>query len=222
MRLALFDLDQTLLPLDSDHAWGQFTVQLGWRDPVEFARRNDSYYQDYKRGQLDISDYVRFATAALRERGQAAAEAARQQFMAEVIAPAIRPAALELVQQHQRAGDTVVIVTATNEFVTGPIARAFGVEELIAIRLQHAPGAWLSGEIEGTPSFREGKIARVEQWLAARQLGWGDVRHSVFYSDSINDLPLLERVDQAVATNPDEALRALAQARGWTIRDLFA
>lgn len=223
MRLALFDLDHTLLPLDSDHAWGQFTVQLGWRDPIAFAQRNDGYYQDYKRGQLDIEEYVRFATEALREQGQAAAVAAHQRFMDEVIQPAIRPAARDLVRHHQEAGDCVIIVTATNEFVTRPIASAFGVQELIAIRLQRSPEAdgWINGEIDGIPSFREGKIARVEQWLAERQLSWADVSHSVFYSDSINDLPLLERVDEPVVTNPDEPLRALAQARGWTIRDLF-
>lgn len=224
MRLALFDLDHTLLPLDSDHAWGQYTVQIGWRDAEVFAARNDGFYQQYKAGSLDIHEYVRFATEAIRERGQAAAEAARQAFMDEVIRPAIRPAALELLKRHQDAGDQIVIVTATNEFVTRPIATALGVDELIAIRLERGPDAanWVTGNIEGTPSFREGKIVRVEQWLAARGLDWPSVARSTFYSDSMNDLALLERVDDPVATNPDERLRALAQARGWTIRDLFA
>lgn len=224
MRLALFDLDHTLLPLDSDHAWGQYTVQIGWRDAEVFARRNDAFYQHYRNGTLDIGEYILFATEAIRERGQAAAEAARAQFMAEVIEPAIQPAARELVRCHQDAGDQVVIVTATNEFVTRPIADALGVDELIAVRLERGADAahWLTGRIEGTPSFREGKIVRVEEWLAARRLGWDAVAHSVFYSDSMNDLALLERVDEPVATNPDQRLRELAQARGWTIRDLFA
>ncbi|MFT4192969.1 MAG: HAD family hydrolase [Comamonas sp.] len=224
MRLALFDLDHTLLPLDSDHAWGQYTVKIGWRDAEGFARRNDAFYQQYKNGTLDIHDYIQFATEAIRERGQAAAEAAREGFMAEVIAPAIRPAARALLQHHREAGDRIVIVTATNAFVTRPIATALGVADLIAIELEQGSGeaGWLTGRIAGTPSFREGKITRVEQWLAAQGLDWGAVGHSVFYSDSMNDLPLLERVDEPVATNPDERLRALAQARGWTIRDLFA
>lgn len=221
MRLALFDLDHTLLPLDSDYSWGQFTVQLGWRDAADFGAANERFYQAYKAGTLDIHEYVRFAIAAVREQGMAQAQAAHQRYMAVVIRPAIRPAALALVQEHQRRGDTVIIVTATNAFVTRPIAQAFGVEHLIAIDLATDANGLPTGEIAGTPSFREGKIARVEQWLSDRGLGWGQVEHSVFYSDSINDLPLLERVTEPVATNPDDRLRAIAQARGWRVLDLF-
>ncbi|ROR20420.1 HAD superfamily hydrolase (TIGR01490 family) [Comamonas sp. BIGb0124] len=224
MRLALFDLDHTLIPLDSDHAWGQYTVRIGWRDAEVFAARNNDFYQQYKDGTLDIHAYVRFATEAVRERGRQAAEAAREGFMRDVIEPALLPQARELLRHHQDAGDRVVIVTATNEFVTRPIATALGVDELIGIRLARGPGAddWISGEIEGVPSFREGKIARVQEWLAQQNLSWESVEHSVFYSDSLNDLALLERVHEPVATNPDDRLRALALARGWTIRDLFA
>lgn len=218
--LALFDLDHTLLPIDSDYTWGVFTQQIGWTDPVDFKRRNDAFYEHYKAGTLDIHDYVRFATDAVRARGPAEAAAAHQRFMREVIAPQLLPQALQLVRGHQRRGDEVVIVTATNEFVTRPIAQAFGVDQLIAVELERGADGWITGEIRGVPSARAGKVSRVEQWLGASGRGWDDVE-STFYSDSINDLPLLERVDHPVATNPDDSLRALAQQRGWRILDLF-
>ena len=221
MRLTLFDLDHTLLPLDSDHAWGQFTVQLGWRDEADFGRANDRFYQAYKDGTLDIHEYVRFATEAVRERGMAQAQAAHERFMAEVIRPNLQPQALELVQRHRDAGDQVLIITATNEFVTRPIAQAFGVEHLIAIDLERDATGLPTGDILGVPSFREGKVARVEQWLADRGLRWSDLQHSTFYSDSPNDLPLLEKVHEPVATNPDERLGAVARERGWRILHLF-
>ena len=144
--------------------------------------------------------------------------------MDEIIRPAIRPEAIELVRRHQQAGDVVVITSATNEFVTRPIADALGVEELIAVQLENARGAdgveWITGNIRGVPSAREGKVTRMEQWLAGRGLDWGGVR-STFYTDSMNDIALLEKVDHPVATNPDERLRALAQERGWRILDIF-
>ena len=218
--LTLFDLDHTLLPIDSDYSWGVFTQDIGWTDPVQFKRRNDEFYEHYKAGTLDIQDYVRFATAALRERGPAEAAAAHQRFMREVIGPQLLPQALELVRGHQQRGDEVVIVTATNEFVTRPIAEAFGVSELIAVELERGSGGWYTGGIKGVPSAREGKVVRVEQWLAATGRSWADVE-TTFYSDSSNDLPLLERVDHPVATNPDNRLRVLARQRGWRILDLF-
>lgn len=219
-RIALFDLDHTLLPIDSDHAWGEFTQVLGWTDPVRFKQRNDEFYEHYKAGTLDVHDYVRFATEAARRRGATEALAARERFMREVICPAIRPQALELVQQHQQAGDEVVIITATNEFVTRPIAEAFGVSQLIAVELVRDAQGWITGEIQGVPSFREGKVKRFEDWLAARQLAWHDAEVT-FYTDSLNDLPLLENVDHPVATNPDERLRLLASQRGWRVLELF-
>ena len=219
-RLALFDLDHTLLPIDSDYSWGVFTQEIGWTDQVVFKERNDEFYEHYKAGTLVIQDYVRFATEAVRLRGPAEAEAARARFMQAVIQPAIKPQAMALVRQHQAAGDLLAIVTATNEFVTAPIARAFGVADLIAVQLERGPDGWITGGIVGVPSAREGKIERVAQWLAARGLEWQDVE-STFYSDSINDLPLLEKVDQPVATNADRALRAIAIERGWRILDLF-
>lgn len=222
LRLTLFDLDHTLLPIDSDYEWGEFTIRIGWNDPVDFARRNDAFYADYQAGTLNVHDYVRFATAAVRLHGPTAAAAAHQQFMREVIGPAIQPQALALVQGHQAAGDEVLIVTATNEFVTRPIAHALGVADagLMAVQLARDADGWYTGEIDGIPTMRQGKVLRMEQWLAARQLSWGDV-DSTFYSDSMNDVPLLEKVNHPVATNPDPHLRALAQERGWRILDLF-
>ena len=219
-KLALFDLDHTLLPIDSDYSWGNFTSTIGWTDPVEFARRNDQYFAHYQAGTLDVHDYVRFATEAVRQRGQSAALAARERFMREVIAPAIRPQALELVQGHRSAGDQIAIITATNEFVTRPIADAFGVKHLIAIELERDASGWITGEINGVPSFRDGKVKRLEQWLLAREIARQELEIT-FYSDSTNDLPLLENVDHPVATNPSEQLKAIALQRGWRILDLF-
>ena len=224
LQLALFDLDHTLLPLDSDYEWGAFTIRIGWTDPIEFARRNDAFYAQYQAGTLDVHDYVRFATEAVCRRGPAAAAAAHAQFMREVIEPAIAPQARALIRQHQEAGATVLIVTATNEFVTRPIARALGVadEALLAVQLaRDSATGWYNGEIDGVPTMREGKVRRVQDWLAQRQLGWAQV-DCTFYSDSMNDLPLLEQVNHPVATNPDPRLRALAQERGWRILDLFS
>ena len=219
--LALFDLDHTLLPLDSDYSWGEFTIRMGWVDPVSFAQRNDAFYADYQAGRLDIHDYVRFATEAFRLKGPEAAHAAHAQFMAEVIRPAIRPEALALIERHRAAGDHLLVVTATNEFVTRPIVQALGIAELIAVELQRDTNGWFTGEIEGTPSMREGKVQRLQQWLDARGLSWTSVQ-TTFYSDSPNDLPLLSRVNHPVATNPDTVLRAEAHKRGWPILELFA
>jgi HAD superfamily hydrolase (TIGR01490 family) len=220
MNLALFDLDHTLLPLDSDYSWGEFTIRLGWVDPVAFKQRNDEFFAQYQAGQLDVHDYVRFATQAVRERSPQDAKAAHAQFMDEVIRPHIKPQALDLIAHHRQRGDAIVIVTATNEFVTRPIAQALGVSELIAIELERDTQGRYTGEIAGTPSFRDGKVTRVAQWLAERSLQWHQV-HTTFYSDSTNDLPLLERVNEPVATNPGDSLRAVAQARGWRVLELF-
>ncbi len=225
MNLALFDLDHTLLQIDSDYAWGVHTTRIGWTDPEAFARRNDEFFAHYKAGTLDIHDYVRFATDALRERGPQAAAAAHADFMREMVEPALLPAARALVEQHRARGDTLLLVTATNEFVTRPIAQALGIPHLIAVELERAPlpdgsGEWITGAIRGVPSAREGKVTRVAAWLAERGLTWEQV-HCTFYSDSINDLPLLEKVQVPVATNPDARLRAIAQERGWRVLDLF-
>lgn len=218
--LALFDLDHTLIPLDSDYEWGEFTIALGWCDASEFKRRNLEFFEQYRAGVLDIHEYVRFATQAIREQGTEKANAAHAQFMAEVITKAITAPARALIEQHRAAGDEIIIITATNEFVTRPIAQAFGVSELIAVELERDAQGALTGEIKGTPSAREGKVTRMEQWLAARGLSWDNV-HTTFYTDSLNDLALLEKATWPVATNPDARLRAVALARGWRILELF-
>ncbi|HWH81072.1 MAG TPA: HAD family hydrolase [Burkholderiaceae bacterium] len=219
--LALFDLDDTLLPIDSDHAWGEFVTRLGWVDAAAFARRNDAFYAQYREGRLDIHEYIAFATEPLRARAPAEIDAAHRRFMAEVIAPALRPSALELVRAHRDRGDLLALVTATNDFITAPIAQALDIDALIAVRLERGPGGTITGRIAGTPSYREGKVARVHEWLAAQGLAWERFTRVTVYSDSANDLPLLERATEPVATNPTPALRAIAEARGWRILKLF-
>lgn len=219
--LALFDLDLTLLPIDSDHAWGEFVIGLGWVDAAAFRAGNDAFYEQYRRGALDIDAYIAFAAAPLRERPPEALAAAHARFMAEVVAPAIRPAATALVALHRERGDRLAIVTSTNDFITAPIAAAFGIEALIATRLERDPDGIPTGRIDGTPALREGKVARVGQWLAESGLGWDDFERISVYSDSPNDLPLLERATDPVAANPSPDLEALARARGWRIVRLF-
>ena len=219
--LCLFDLDDTLLPLDSDHAWGEFVVRLGWVDPVAFKHRNDAFYAQYKAGELDIHEYIAFATEPLRERSAADAAAAHRRFMAEVIGPNLHPAALELVRSHRERGDRIALVTATNDFITAPIAQAFGIETLIAVRLERGPGGTITGRIDGTPSYREGKVQRVAQWLSEGGADWAGFERISVYSDSVNDLALLERATEPVATNPSAALEAIALERGWRVLNLF-
>jgi len=220
-NLCLFDLDDTLLPFDSDHAWGEFIVRLGWVDAVEFRRRNDEFFEHYKAGTLDIATYIAFATEPLRARAAADAGAAHERFMREVIVPTLHERACSLVREHQQRGDSVALVTATNDFVTAPIAAAFGIEHLIAVRLERGPGGTITGRIDGVPSYREGKVTRVQEWLAAQGATWRDFGRISVYSDSLNDLPLLERATDPVATNPTPALEAVARERGWRILNLF-
>lgn len=221
MNLCLFDLDETLLPIDSDHAWGDFVIRLGWVDAESFRRGNEAFYADYRAARLDIHAYIAFATAPLRERTAAELADAQQRFIREVIAPQIRPAALQLVQEHRQRGDWIALVTATNEFVTGPIAAAFGIADLIAVKLQRDAGGTITGRIDGTPSYREGKVTRVEQWLQQRGADWTSFGRISVYSDSVNDLPLLERATEPVATNPAPALQSIADQRGWRTLKLF-
>ena len=222
MKLALFALDHTLLPLDSDHAWGEFTIELGWHEGSAFRAMNDRFYDHYKMGSLNLAEYIAFTTEGIRRVGKDAALAAHRRFMAEVITPAITPQALALLQQHRDAGDTLVLITATNEFVTRPIAQALGFEHLLAVELQTGADGWYNGQIQGVPSFREGKVTRLANWLAERGSHLNHIERSVFYSDSINDLPLLEQVQKPVATNPDAHLLSIAQERGWPVLNLFS
>jgi HAD superfamily hydrolase (TIGR01490 family) len=221
MKLALFDLDGTLIAKDSDHAFGEFLVALGWADAAEFAAENDRFYHQYQAGCLDIDAYVDFATRPWRDRPAAAQADALARFMREQMVPAIGERARALVRSHLDAGDVVAIATSTNEFITRPIARAFGVETLIATELERDAGGRVTGRIRGTPSLREGKLQRVEQWLTGQGRRLSDFAVSVCYSDSTNDLPLLEAVSDPVATNPSPALAAIASERGWRILDLL-
>lgn len=222
MNLTLFDLDGTLIPVDSDHAFGGFMVDVGWVDGAAWGARNDEFFAQYNAGTLDLPAYIDFATSAWRSRPLEEALAMRERFMAEVMRPALRPEAVELVEQHRAAGDLMAIVTATNVFVTTPIAQAFGVEHLIAVDLVRDGEGRYTGHIDGVPSFREGKIARVEGWLNHLGAQWGDFERVTFYSDSTNDVPLLDRVSHPVATNPSPALAQIAVARGWPQLQLFA
>ncbi len=221
-RLCLFDLDGTLIPIDSDHSFGEFMVRIGWADAETFKRRNDGFYADYQAGTLDLAAYVDFATSVWRQRSADELAAAQQRFMDEVLLPQLRPEAQALVRRHQDAGDLVAIVTATNEFVTTPIARAFGVDHLLAVDLEReVDGAW-SGRIRGTPTFREGKVVRVNDWLRSLGLTLEGFEQVAVYSDSINDLPLLEMASHPVATNPGASLADVARERGWPILNLFS
>jgi HAD superfamily hydrolase (TIGR01490 family) len=221
VNLTLFDLDGTLIETDSDHAFGEFMVAIGWVDGDAFKRRNDGFYEDYQAARLDIGAYIEFATAPWRHRPAGEALAMRERFMRERMQPAIDRRALALVGGHQDAGDRIAIVTATNEFVTRPIADAFGVDDLIAVELARDDNGAVTGAIRGVPSFREGKIVRVEQWLVAQGLRHADFDRVTVYSDSTNDLPLLEWATHPVATNPGLALATIASERGWPVLHLF-
>jgi HAD superfamily hydrolase (TIGR01490 family) len=220
-NLALFDLDGTLIASDSDHAFGEFMVRVGWADGAAWQARNDEFFRMYQAGALDVPAYIEFATSVWRARPEPELAAMRERFMREVIEPLLQERAYELVRGHQRAGDLCAIVTATNEFVTRPIADALGVPELLAIELERDERGAVTGAIRGVPTYQEGKVHRVEAWLAALGLHWRDFDRVSVYSDSINDLPLLERATDPVATNPSPELEAIAAERGWRLLRLF-
>ncbi|MFM0335134.1 histidinol-phosphatase [Paraburkholderia fungorum] len=223
-NLALFDLDHTLLPLDSDQAWAHFIAGLGIDGAAQHAEEIDGYYRQYVAGTLDMHAYLNYTLAPLARHSREQLDAWHAQFMQEVIMPAILPAARELVQRHIEAGDLCCIVTATNVFITSPIGKALGFDHLLGIELGTEgddPLARFTGTAVGVPTFREGKITRTEGWLASLGYRLQDFPRSYFYSDSINDVPLLERVTHPVATNPDTRLRAIAAERGWPVIELF-
>jgi HAD superfamily hydrolase (TIGR01490 family) len=216
MPLAIFDLDNTLLHGDSDYLWGRHLIELGLVDGDTYERENQRFYDDYRAGRLDIDAFLRFSLAPLAQHPMPDLERWRAAFVRERIDPIILPAARELVEQHRRDGDTLLIITATNAFVTAPIAARFGIDHLIATMPAIADGRF-TGEVDGPPAFREGKVERLRHWLDANQ---ATLAGSVFYSDSINDLPLLETVERPVAIDPDERLTAIARERGWPVRSL--
>jgi HAD superfamily hydrolase (TIGR01490 family) len=218
LALTIFDLDNTLLAGDSDYLWGTFLTERGIVDEEEFERENERFYREYKEGSLDIHEFLRFSFRPLRDNRPEDLERWRRDFLREKIDPIILPLARELVERHRAAGDELLIVTATNEFVTAPIAERFGIPNLIATTPARSNGRY-TGEVAGTPSFREGKVERVLDWLREART---DLAGSTFYSDSHNDIPLLERVDRPVAVDPDEHLRRHARENSWPVISLRA
>jgi HAD superfamily hydrolase (TIGR01490 family) len=216
LALAIFDLDNTLLSGDSDYLWGVFLAEQGVVDATYYERENERFYREYREGTLDIFEFLRFSLRPLRDNDPVRMEKLRERFLAEKIDPIILPAGRALIEQHRAAGDTLLIITATNAFVTAPIARRLGVEHLIATEPEMLEG-YYTGEISGVPSYREGKVKRLDEWLRQHDQG---LAGSSFYSDSHNDIPLLEEVEHPVAVDPDEPLAAYAAARGWPIISL--
>lgn len=219
MKLALFDLDNTLLNGDSDFEWSQFLIRIGILDRELFEVKNQAFYDQYKAGTLDIHEFLDFQLKPLSRHSRKTLDAWHQQFMRECVMPMVTQPARDLVQQHRDAGDLCVIITATNSFVTAPIAREFGIEHLIATEPEHRDGEF-TGQVADVPCFREGKITRLDNWLSARGRTLDSFADSIFYSDSMNDLPLMCRVKHPVAANPDATLRAHAEQHGWPVISL--
>ena len=219
MNLALFDLDNTLLNGDSDFEWAQFLIEQGVLDRELFEAKNLEFYRQYKSGTLNIDEFLDFQLKPLARHARTQLDAWHEQFMQRKVRPMMGAAARELVARHREAGDMCVVITATNSFVTAPIAREFGVEHLIATEPEQKNGEF-TGRVDGVPSFREGKITRLESWMAQRGWSWCSFADSCFYSDSLNDLPLLARVKNPVAVDPDDTLRAHAEKHGWRIMSL--
>jgi HAD superfamily hydrolase (TIGR01490 family) len=221
MKLALFDLDHTLLPIDSDYEWGQFLVRKGAVDAAEFKRRNDDFFEQYKAGTLDPVEYLEFSLGTLAQFSKEELDALHSEYMEEVILPNIRPAALALLRKHQDAGDLVAIITATNSFVTEPIARALGVDVLIGARPHRDESGAMTGKLDGHHTSGPGKVIHMQAWLESLGHTLDSFESSHFYSDSHNDIPLLSVVTHPVATNPNAALAVHAAAMGWPSLHLF-
>ena len=219
MHLALFDLDNTLLAGDSDYEWTQHLLSKGILDRETFEARNKEFYEQYKAGKLNIVEFLDFQLQSLARNSRADLEAWHDEFMSERILPMLNQKSRDLVKQHQENGDICALVTATNSFVTGPICRELRIDHLIATIAAQENGQF-TGKPRGIPSFREGKITRVESWLESLGLWWSSFERSWFYSDSLNDLPLLSMVSDPVAVNPDDTLHAHAKAEGWMILNL--
>ena len=220
-KLAIFDLDHTLLPVDSDYEWGQFLCRIGAIDGPAYASRNAAFYAQYKDGTLNPIEYLEFVFGMLAQFQRPQLDAWHAQFMHEVIRPVVMPAALRLVRQHQDAGDETLIITATNRFITAPIAHEFGVLNLIAAEAELTDSGDFTGRPLGVPPFAAGKVSNLQRWLVAQGKSLHDFGASVFYSDSQNDIPLLSAVTHPVATNPNDLLAAHARAHGWPTLFLF-
>ena len=216
-QLALFDLDNTLLAGDSDHAWGEFLISKRLVNADDHRRRNDAYYQQYQDNELDIHAYVRFTMGPILDLPAERQRQLRDEYMTEMINGLISDASRELVARHRQQGDFCLIITATNSFLTAPIADAYQVDQLLATDLLLADGR-ITGDILGIPCFQGGKVERLQQWLAEDEVALREqlrLENSIFYSDSSNDLPLLERAGTAVVVNPDPRLRTTARERNW-------
>ncbi|MYA67241.1 MAG: HAD family hydrolase [Gammaproteobacteria bacterium] len=211
-RLALFDLDNTLLAGDSDHAWGEFLISRNLVDEVEHREANDGFYADYLAGVLDIHAWLAFTLGPVRKFAKRQRDELLAEFVGEYAKPMVLKDGLELVREHRRAGDFCMILTATNDLITRPIAKLFEVDALLATEAEIVDGE-ITGRIHGTPCFQEGKVRKLRDWLSQNP-GY-ELDNSVFYSDSINDQPLLELAGEAVAVDPDPRLAQLAQIRGW-------
>ena len=220
-NLTIFDLDHTLLPIDSDYEWGEFLVRVGAVDEAAFRQRNDEFFAQYQAGVLDPVEYLEFALGTLASFPRERLEALRAQYMRDVIEPAILPQAVTLVREHIDAGDLVAIITATNHYITAPIARAFGVEHHIAAMPEVDAQGKLTGKLAGTPTSGAGKIHHMHAWLERMGRPFESFERSHFYSDSHNDIPLLSVVSHPIATNPSSALASHAQAQGWPTIRLF-
>ena len=216
LNLAIFDLDNTLLNGDSDYLWGEFLSEQGLVDGQAYKRENDRFYEQYKAGTLDIFEFLAFSLKPLSEHDVGFLRQLHEQFMRDKIRPIMLPASFDLIEQHKQAGDELLIITATNRFVTEPIARAFGIDNIIATEPEFINNRY-TGKVAGTPCFQHGKVERLQQWLK-------DTRHSLqgswFYSDSHNDIPLLSLVTHPVAVDPDISLEQHARDRGWQIISL--
>ena len=216
MPLVLFDLDNTLLAGDSDYAWGEFLVHENKVDPDHYAQMNTRFYEDYQQGKLDIHQYLRFALAPLAALEPQELVELHRKFMDEVISKMWLPAAEALVEQHRAAGDRLMVISATNRFIVEPICHRFGINEIIATEPEQIEGRY-TGQVVGVPSYQQGKVTRLQNWLEEND---EILAGSSFYSDSINDLPLLEVVEKPVAVNPDKLLLAEANQRDWPVLDL--
>jgi len=216
VTLAIFDLDNTLIGGDSDFLWGQFVCEQGLVERAGFAAQNEQFYADYQAGQLDIDAYLRFALAPLAGHPREQLDTWHRDFMARKIEPIMLPAAARLIEDHRAKGHELLIVTATNYFITRPIADALGIEDLLACEGEIVDGRY-TGEPSGVPTYQEGKVVRLQQWLAGRDT---DLEGAFCYSDSHNDLPLLKLVDNPIAVDPDDTLRAHALAAGWPVISL--
>jgi HAD superfamily hydrolase (TIGR01490 family) len=216
VNLALFDLDNTLLSGDSDFEWAQFLIEQGALDRELFEAKNLAFYEQYKAGTLDIHEFLDFQLKPLSRHTRNVLDGWRDNFMQSKVRGMVTVAAQDLVAKHRATGDVCVIITATNSFITSPIAQEFGVENLIATEPEERDGEF-TGCVVGVPCFREGKVARLESWLAQQGWGWESFSDSYFYSDSLNDLPLLKKVRYPVAVDPDETLRSYAEQHGWPI-----